>query len=121
MTSHITDKEMKSMDEEKRNDKRKERLRIAVESILLHAVGTVLVLWKGRLNLHTVLLAVFAILCLLYSVKNFSDLKNGKKEKNNPLLVVIFVLIMTPLVMTLFFRLPFYLSFVPHTAEDRRP
>ena len=113
MTSHITDKEMNSMDEDKRNDKRKERLKVAVESIVLHAACTILVIWKSSMNLQTMLLAAFFILCLLLSVKNYSDLKKEKKEKNNPFLVVIFVLIMTYVFMLLFFLLICFLFRVP--------
>ena len=94
-------------------DKRKARLRVAVESIVLHAVGIILMIVGDVSNPRNVLLAAFFILCLLLSVKNYSDLKKEKKEKNNPFLVVVFVLIMTYVFMILFFLLICSLFHIP--------
>ena len=69
------------------DDKRKNRLVFALLSIILFGAYFLLVITLDGINSFTAFYLIISFLGLLYSLKNYSDLKNEKKERNSPLLV----------------------------------
>ena len=73
------------------DDKRKRRLVFAVLSIILFGVYFLSVIILDGINSFTAFYLIISFLGLIYSLKNYSDLKNEKKERNSPLLVGVVV------------------------------
>ena len=69
------------------DDKRKRRLVFALLSIILFGVYFLSVIILDGINSFTAFYLIITLLGLIYSLKNYSDLKNEKKERNSPLLV----------------------------------
>ena len=73
------------------DDKRKRRLVFALLSIILFGVYFLSVIILDGINSFTAFYLIISFLGLIYSLKNYSDLKNEKKERNSPLLVGVVV------------------------------
>jgi len=69
------------------DDKRKHRLAFALLSVILFGAYFLLVIMLDGINSFTAFYLIISFLGLIYSLKNYFDLKNGKKERNSPLLM----------------------------------